>query len=430
MSFSNLEKAFSTAKLASKDWFSKVSSSSFEGELEELLQNFSWPTPKKENWKYTNISRLSRLEFWPSEQKAPASLSSSWQDFLKSGFESSFVFWNGQYAPSLSKVSKSDQFQFLQIQNGSKFSKLESASEFEKVNQLLLNDLYAFEVNAQQKIAQPVAFLFLNSSDVGRPQIHSSRMRILLNEFSEASILEIHAGLTEVSDQIENHVCEVTLKDSAHLEHNFLNVTSHGSNNFFVKKFEQSKASVLKTLHIDLGGDLTRTETNVNLNGVASEAFVNGIYLNENKQHTDHQGIIRHVAPETLSHQFFKGILADQSRAVFNAKVRIEQSAPKSTAEQLNKNLLMSNRAEIDSLPRLEIFNDDVKATHGSASGQIDQNQIFYLVSRAISRDQAVRMLVEGYAYEMLDSVDSVVVQKVKSLLSEKLKHFKSEEVK
>ena len=217
------------------------------------------------------------------------------------------------------------------------------------------------------------------------------------------------------------------LKSGSHLEHDFLNLTSTGSTNFFVKKYDLDASSVLKTLHLDLGGDLSRTETYVNLNEPAAEAFVNGVYLNQGTQHTDHQGIIRHVAPATLSHQLFKGILADQSRAIFNAKVRIEQTAPGSNAEQLNKNLLLSDKTEIDSLPRLEIFNDDVKATHGSASGRLDPDQIFYLVSRAISREQAIQMLVEAYVFELLIGIQPAIAKKLRVLISEKLSLFKQE---
>ncbi len=427
MSFSNLEKAFSAAKINSQPWFAKTSSRSFEAEVEDLLQNYSWPTPKIENWKYTNLSKLSKIDFWPSEQAPPKVLPKNWSDFLGRDFDSSFVFWNGQFSPELSKLSESKQFSLSQIRKGDQFSQLQSDSEIEKINQLLLNDLFRIEVKKSQKIEKTIAILFLNSTAQKRPQIHSSRIQLVMNEFAEASILEIHAGLTEVADQVENHLCEVILKESAHLEHNFVNVTSVGSTNFFIKKYDQAKASVLKTFHIDVGGDVSRTETYVNLNETTAEAFVNGLYLNNLKQHTDHQGVIRHVAPETLSHQIFKGILADQSKAVFNAKVRIEQTAPKSNAEQLNKNLLMSDKAEIDSLPRLEIFNDDVKATHGSASGQIDQDQIFYLVSRAISRQQAVQMLVEGYAFEMLSGLSALSAAKIGPLISEKLALFKAQ---
>lgn len=390
-----------------------------------MLLNSTWPTPKNENWKYTNLSKLSKIDFWLSEQAAPKVLPPLWQDFLDQDFDSSFVFWNGQFCSELSRLSKFNRMIFSQIRNGGRFSHINTQSEIEKVNQLLLSDLFSLEVLKNQKIEKPLAILFLNSTATDRPQIHASRLQILVGELSEVSILEIHAGLTETPHQIESHLCEVKLKKGAHLEHDFINATSAGSTNFFIKKYDQEASSVLRTLHVDLGGDLSRTETYVNLNELAAEAFVNGVYLNQAKQHTDHQGIIRHVAPETLSHQLFKGILADQSKAIFNAKVRIEQTAPRSNAEQLNKNLLLSDKAEIDSLPRLEIFNDDVKATHGSASGQLDQDQIFYLVSRAISREQAIQMLVEAYVFELLAGVQPAIANKLRLLISEKLSLFK-----
>ncbi len=427
MSFSNLEKVFSNAKLASRDWHAKISPKSFDEAVADLLQNYSWPSPKFETWKYTNILKLAKLDFWPAEQAPPDILPTQWQQYLSEDFEASFVFWNGIFIPKLSKISPSKKYDFFQIGQGDKFAQLSSNSELEKVNQLLLKDLYSFEVRKGEKVLKPFVFLYLTSNNVSRAQIHASRLQIILNEFAEACVFEIHGGLTEMPDQIESHQCEVNLKAQAHLEHCFLNTCSKGSINFFFKKFEQAAASVLKSLHIDLGGDLSRTETFVNLNEPGAEAFVNGVYLNQESQHTDHQGIIRHVAPETISHQTFKGILADQSKAVFNSKIRIEKGAAKSSAEQLNKNLLVSDQAEIDSLPRLEILNDDVKATHGSASGQLDPNQIFYLVSRAIDRKQAVQLLIEGYAFEMLAEVNSLVKDKLSFLLSKKLSSLKPE---
>ncbi len=425
MSFSNLEKAFEGARSASKDWYSKVALRPFETELNDFVSNHMWPTPKLETWKYTNIINISKIDFWPAEQAVPKVLPKVWQEFLDKQFLASFVFWNGLFIPGLSNNTSNQAFSFSQSMDKSK--SLSSNSEIEILNQLLLSGLYSFEVKKNQKLRAPVVFLFLNSSDVDRPQIRSSRLQISLQEFAEVEVLEIHAGLTRISDQVASHQIEVSLSKESHLEHTFLNLSAAGTTNFFTKKYEQAGASKLKSLHIDLGGEMSRTETFVNLNESLAEAFVNGVYLNQAKQHTDHQGIIQHRAPETISHQTFKGILTDQSRAVFNSKIRIEKGASKSNAEQLNKNLIMSNKAEANSLPRLEIFNDDVKAKHGSASGQIDPEQLFYLESRAIPHDQAVQLLIEGNAFEMLEGINMCVYEKIRPFVSEKLSSFKRE---
>ncbi len=434
VSFSNLDKALSAAKILSQPWYSHFSGVSFDSEAAELMQNCTWPSTKKEAWKYTNILSLAQLDFWLPEQNLPPVLPSEWQTLLNDDFDSSYVFWNGVFCPALSKIKKTQEYSFSRLSGlssnaGAENQKslkceVESSSELERINRLLLSDLFTFEVQKNTKLKKPVAFLFMNSSELNRPQIHSSRLRFTMNEFSEASVLEIHAGLKSNPNQVESHFTEAKLQVSSQFEHIFMNATAAGYSNFFTKKFELSRSSQLKSLHLDLGGDLSRTETFVNLNEPLAEAFVNGVYLAQDKQHIDHEGIISHKSPETISHQCFKGILSDFSKGVFNAKVRIEPGASKSSAAQLNKNLLLSRKAEINSLPRLEIFNDDVKATHGSASGQLDPEQIFYLCSRALSKDQAIQFLVESYAFEMLENMNPVLANKVGPFVSSKLARF------
>ncbi len=432
MSFSNIEKAMSAAKISSQAWFSKISDQSFEHEMQDLVNNYSWPTPKTESWKYTNITQLADVDFNPTSKSAPKELPQEWQKFLNDDFEMSLVFFNGEFCSQFSRLSQNLSISFDHLSKSSKNLKdfrLKANSSVEKMNQVLLTDVLRLEVKKSAVIEKPILVLFL--SDVSSQQIQGSRLQVILEENAQANIFEIHSGMgtEQISHNLSNHMAEFKIENSARLEHSFLNLNAKGTNNFLVKKFELARASFLRSLHIDLGGGLSRTETYVQLNQSGAEAFVNGLYLNNEKQHTDHQGVIQHHAPETTSHQKFKGILADQSRAIFNAKIRIEQTAPKSSAEQLNKNLLLSEKAEIDSLPRLEIFNDDVKAAHGSTSGQIDPAHIFYLQSRAISKDQALQMLVEGYALEMLMDCEVTVASKIRDFISQKLSQFKVQSV-
>ncbi len=427
MSFLNLEKAMRAAKTSSAPWFSKISNQSFDHDLHELLNEHTWPSPKIESWKYTNILKLSEIEYSPPNVNAPLVLPENLKSILNSDFEMSIIFFNGKFVPELSQISKDTGIKFHHFsapdQDAQDF-KLQSHSEVEKLNPLLLTDVLRIEIQKAAVIEKPIAIVFL--TDLLEAQVEASRLQVILSPNSQVNILEIHSGAESSAKSLSSHIAEFKLEDSSRLEHSFLNLRAKGSTSFLIKKYQLARASFLRSLHIDLGGGLSRTETYADLNGSGAEAFVNGLYLNNEKQHTDHQGIIRHIAPETISHQMFKGILADQSRAIFNAKIRIEQTAPKSNAQQLNKNLLLSDKAEVDSLPRLEIFNDDVKAAHGSTSGQIDPAHIFYLQSRAISKDQAVRMLVEGYALESLDESHPLIAVSIKKFISEKLKSFLS----
>ena len=156
----------------------------------------------------------------------------------------------------------------------------------------------------------------------------------------------------------------------------------------------------------DFGGSIARHTLSVELEGEGSECSLYGLYMTNHGQHVDNQVLVNHIAPHTTSDQVYKGVLNGRSRGVFHGSITVQQTAQKTNAKQSDKNLLLSDEAEVDTKPALWIYADDVRCGHGAACGKLDDGALFYLQSRGIDEATARRMLVHGFANEVLDYVD------------------------
>ena len=164
------------------------------------------------------------------------------------------------------------------------------------------------------------------------------------------------------------------------------------------------------------------------LDGEAVESTLNGLYLMNREQHVDNHTLIEHARPNCASHELYKGILADRSTGVFRGKIHVHQDAQKTNAYQSNQNLLLSDKADITSKPQLEIYADDVKCSHGSTTGQLDQDAVFYLRARGLGKRAAINVLTRAFAGELLERIGSGTVRnQLEQLVSNKLEaadHF------
>jgi Fe-S cluster assembly protein SufD len=162
---------------------------------------------------------------------------------------------------------------------------------------------------------------------------------------------------------------------------------------------------VLRLHVLTLGAGLARHDVRAVLQGSGSELVLNGLYLLRGKQHADHHTVIEHAQPHGTSHEFFNGIVGEQAHGVFSGRIIVRPGAQRTDSKQTNNNLLLSTEARADSLPQLEIYADDVKCTHGSTVGPLDETALFYLRSRGLSAETASAMLIYGMAAEILDRV-------------------------
>ena len=176
------------------------------------------------------------------------------------------------------------------------------------------------------------------------------------------------------------------------------------------------RGSYYNATNINLGAKLSRHDIHLKFTETGGEAFVDGLYLLSGDQHHDTHSTIDHALPNCLSHQTYKGVLNDKSRGVFNGKVFVRENASGTDAQQSNKNLLLSNDARVDTKPQLEIFNDDVKCAHGATVGQLEEEELFYLLSRGLNETLARNLLTYGFAEEI---VNKIGIESIKKELDE-----------
>jgi len=158
-------------------------------------------------------------------------------------------------------------------------------------------------------------------------------------------------------------------------------------------------------LTVSWGGSIVRNTLNIQLVGKQAESIFHGLYFLKDRQHIDNHTTIEHIAPDCHSNEYYKGIIGDEGDAVFNGKILVKRDAQKTNAYQLNKNILLSGNASINSKPQLEIFADDVKCSHGATTGQIDNEQLFYLLSRGISKSEAIKLLLYAFGNDIFENV-------------------------
>lgn len=251
--------------------------------------------------------------------------------------------------------------------------------------------------------------LYLNQK-YNKNTAQSIHQKIVVGENIHAEILFNHASEDETAC-FTNIFTEIVLEKNAKL---CIYKKQRLNKNSFLIDFiqvNQAEESVFNSFTLDNGATLSRTDFIVNLNAPHAEANLQGVYLTKDEQIADHHSVIHHHAPHCQSKQHYRGILQDKSKAIFNGKVIFEKDAQKSVTQQLNKNLLLSNQAEIDTKPELEIYADDVKASHGATVGQLDQQALFYLQARGIHLQEAKGLLMEGFLKEVFLTIENKELQ-------------------
>jgi Fe-S cluster assembly protein SufD len=392
---------------------------------EKAFQYFTengFPTPQNEEWKYTNVAQIasgqwSAVSNQPEENAANAQIAPFVFDESK---ESVLVFVNGKFdksASNLSALDGAEVLSFLEAANNERFSelfktKLASLVDFDKNGFTALNTAFINEgaflfVPKAVKIEAPVQFLFLT----GEGKISFPRVLVVAENFSEATIIETYVRGAETK-YLTDAVIEISLADEAKLKHYRVQRESHAAFHVGTCGAEISRGSIYDATNITLGARLSRHDISVKFNSEGGEAFVDGLYMVGDEQHADTHSIIDHRLPNCVSHQTYKGIVDGKARAVFNGKVFVRENASGTDAQQSNKNLLLSNDARVDTKPQLEIFNDDVKCSHGATVGQLEEEELFYLLSRGLNESLARNLLTYGFAEEIVNKIGIETIKK------------------
>jgi Fe-S cluster assembly protein SufD len=373
-----------------------------------------FPTIQDEDWRFTNVAPIARTPFKMAENGHekidPQELSRS----MFFGLEfSRLVFVNGQYSPSLSSIRFSV--------DGLKIGGLSHAlaeerdllerhlcryADFQRDAFLALNTAFlkdgAFIYIPRGAILDEPIYLLFVSSATHSPAITHPRNLIVLEDNSQATIIEDYVSLAD-DVYFSNSVTEVLVGENSVLSHYMIERESKKAFNVSTVRFQQSRSSNVTLHSVLLGGALVRSNVHPVMVGEGSECMINGLYMPTGRQHMDNYMRVEHASPHCDSRQLYKGILDGRSHAVFHGRIIVHKDAQKTDAKQTNKNLLLSDEAQIDTKPQLEIYADDVKCTHGATIGQIDQNAIFYLRSRGIDEEASRALLLLAFASESLE---------------------------
>lgn len=271
-----------------------------------------------------------------------------------------------------------------------------------------------------QSVPKPIQIIYYQTQKYYYPKCfltvgNRSHLNFIETFVGESALHSVQTD--ETSDEssknqhLLNSTTEISLHENARLGYVRLQKQNNSSLHVGCTRVYLQKNSNFESLSYNSGAAISRHNLDVLCLGAEAFASVNGLNLSQKNQHHDHHTNIEHIIGGATTTQLYKSILADQSRFVFDGRVHIRPQAQKAYSEQLNNNLLLSDQAEADSKPQLEIYADDVKATHGSTVGQLNAEEIFYLQSRAISTEQAIKMLSLGYVYDLLQRVSSTDIQ-------------------
>ena len=388
------------------------------------FESEGFPTKKLEGWKYTSLKRTLKYDYklFPS-QKDIIDFKDI-QDYLINDIESyKIVFVNGKYYSNLSETTH-EGMDICILSSALTQSKYDLIIEnyFDRISKkdgiTSLNTAFSHEgayihIPKNIQVDKPIQILHFSTGE-NESLMFQPRNLIVVDENSQVEIIERYQSITN-NNVLVNSVSEIYVNKKSNVKHYKIQNDKKSSSlidNTFVSQ-EHSSSYNLHTF--SFGGDLTRNNLNIFQNDQRIESTINGITIIDDEQHVDHNTLIHHKEPNCTSHQDYKGIYGGKSVGVFNGRVLVEKEAQKTNAFQANNNVLISDKASINTKPQLEIFADDVRCSHGCTIGQLDNNALFYLRSRGIPEKEATALMMFGFANKVLTSVQN---QEIKSMIN------------
>lgn len=371
------------------------------------LKEKGLPAIKEEEYKFTAISK--KLEQSISDF-SPAGRITLDAETVKShifeGFDGDIIVFNNGYFDSELSTFHGQSYELNELSKSSsenlgKIAKIEK-DPFAALNTAAFEDGIYIKVGRNKQVEKPIILLFFNQANQG--QMITPRILIEAEDNAEVTILESSISLDEEA-YFCNMVTEVKVAQNAHVNYNRLqheNKKAVTVNNF---ETDIHRDATFTSVVVSLEGDILRNNLTLNLLDSGCEGNMYGLYLLDGKTHVDNHTNVDHTKPHAESNELYKGILADNSRAVFNGKIFVRQDAQKTNAFQQNNNILLSENATINTKPQLEIWADDVKCSHGCTTGQLDEEALFYLQARGIGKVQAKGLLLYAFAGEVLEHI-------------------------
>ncbi len=403
--------------------------------IQRLSNDINFPTRRNEDWKYTSVAGLLQPPY--QQPKSVEIAAADIKPFLFEGLDVYLlVFVNGKYNKALSSndaLLKNITVQ--EIAAGLQEDGLTKATASVYLNKwasetnnsfMVLNTAFAqngifINVPDGLVIDRPIHILNIAFTK-DEPAVISPQKIIVAGANSKVTVIETYQQLTDSQQTyFTNTVTQLLLKQNAIVDH--YKIQDEGSHAFFINntEVEQMRDSTYNSYVVDLGGKLVRNNLSSILKDSGTNTNLYGIYVGTNKQHIDNQTFIDHAYPNCNSNELYKGIITDNAKGVFNGKIIVRKDAQKTNAFQKNHSLVLSKNASMNSKPQLEIFADDVKCSHGATIGQLNEDALYYMRSRGLSKKEAVSVLKQAFLTEITDLLTiDIVSKKVEQMLIDK----------
>jgi Fe-S cluster assembly protein SufD len=373
-----------------------------------------------EDWRFTNVSAIAQTRFQLSRNGHDRLLQRS-EKFALAGSCCELVFLNGRFAPELSSLSGlldglhiCSLAEELKRNPGAVEAHLGRYLDTQRDPFCALNTAFV-EDGAYVHVAKGVAaekaiHLLYLVADEGKPSMTFPRNLIVAGESSQVVVVEEYVSLG-CEQAFCNSATEVVAASDAVVSHYWIEREHASTFNVSTLRIEQARNANVASHSVLVGGALVRNNVHPVMSGEGGECLINGLFIGNGRQHLDNYMLVEHASPHCSSRQFYNGILDDQAHGVFHGRIVVRKDAQKTDAKQTNRNLLLSDEAQIDTKPQLEIFADDVKCTHGATIGQIDEKALFYLRSRGIDERAARQLLLVAFAGECLGRMKTDAVR-------------------
>jgi Fe-S cluster assembly protein SufD len=400
----------------------------------ERFAEHGFPGPRLEEWKFTNLAKLAETVFEPMPSAANGLAREDLGGYrLEDGSDYLLVFVNGRLRPDLSDtgapgdgvtvtgLSQSIEDDAEAVEKSligagdlsgdfsGDFSGEERASALGQLNAAFMGDGAVIRLAANARPERPVHLLFLSLADQEPVGMHPRNL-IEAGEGAKLTVIESYAGLTD-GPYWTNAVTHVTAEKGAAIEHFKFQAEGAGAFHIAATELDLHADAAYTNFIMSLGAILSRNEIRARYNGEGVHCALKGVSLARDRQHVDNTTRVDHLTASCVTEETYKGIVDDRARSVFRGKIRVAPGAQKTSAYQLNQNLLLSDRAQADSKPELEIFADDVKCGHGSTVGDIDAEALFYLRARGIDKRAARTLLIEAFLGQLIDDIDTAPVR-------------------
>ena len=369
-----------------------------------------FPNRKIEDWKFSDINQIIKKEIGElSFYNAQSNETDVDEDVLVSEIKhNKLIFINGQLVQTDFRSEEKSKIEFLDNQNDIEQRSVENS--LINLNNALANKSYKLLIKKNYQIKHPLIIYHISNNKVTSQNINL-KINFELEENSSLKIIDL------VKDKANKNFINIfynfSLEKNSVLKNYKIDQFENNNIRYMFNNIKQSSNSVSETFYLSKGSTFSKNEITCDLKGEYSSAFVNGIFSLDKDKHHEIKAKINHLVENTKSYQLVKSVLENKSRSVYQGKIYVDSKAQKTDGYQLSKAILVDETTEFNAKPELEIYADDVKCSHGSASGSLDENSIFYLMSRGLSYKEARELLINGFLVEVINQITDEPIKKL-----------------